>query len=91
MNGVILLMLAIAFVLAAFPHCCRHFKRPCQTVSRIRQRLLILWLRCVGALVSRILAAWFVSLAAGLRTAWRRTRLAVRRDWLPGSAGRYLL
>jgi hypothetical protein len=57
MNGMILLMLAIAFVLVAFLTVVATLSAP-PTVSRIAN--VLIYGCCVGALVSGILAAWFV-------------------------------
>jgi hypothetical protein len=57
MNGVILLMLAIAFVLAAFLTVVATLSAP-PPVSRIAN--VLIYGCCVGALVSVVLAAWFV-------------------------------
>ena len=57
MNGVIFLMLAIAFVLAAFLSVVATLSAP-PTVSRIAN--VVIYGCCVGALVSAMLAAWFV-------------------------------
>ena len=57
MNGVILLMLAIAFVLAAFLTVVATLSAP-PTVSRIAN--VLIYGCCVAALVSVMLATWFV-------------------------------
>ena len=57
MNGVILLMIAIAFVLAAFLSVVATLSAP-PTVSRMTN--VVIYGCCVAALVSIVLAAWFV-------------------------------
>jgi hypothetical protein len=57
MNGVIFLMIASAFVLAAFLSVVATLSAP-PTVRRMAN--VVIYGCCVGALVSVVLAAWFV-------------------------------